>query len=146
MITSEDNLEPDPAIGNWARLSFYATAIIFNLCLVAQVVTVGVAYFIDPAWWQIHVWLVRGYGVLSLALLVGSLAAPFSKRIRSLAASLPLLLGLQFCSIHLKTPLHLGVLHPLNGFILFYVSSSLVHQVSREHMRPKGEGLRSRLG
>ncbi|MGL5075528.1 MAG: DUF6220 domain-containing protein, partial [Waterburya sp.] len=38
----------------------------------------------------------------------------------------------QFCSIHLKTPLHLEVLHPLIGFTLFYVSSSLVHQVSRE--------------
>lgn len=114
------------------KLGFYATSIIFNVCLIAQVLTVGVAYFTAPAWWNIHVWLVRGYSGLSLILLAGSLIAPFSDTIRSLAASLPVLLGFQFCSIHLKTPLHLEVLHPLIGFTLFYVSSSLVHRVSRE--------------
>jgi hypothetical protein len=41
------------------------------------------------------------------------------------------LLGLQFASIHLKTPFHLEILHPLIGFSLFYISSSLVHHVSR---------------
>ena len=117
---------------SWVELGFYAISIIFNVCLIAQVLTVGVAYFTDPAWWNIHVWLVRGYGGLSLILLAGSLMAPFSARIRSLTASLPVLLGFQFCSIHLKTPLHLEVLHPLIGFTLLYVSSSLIHHVSRE--------------
>jgi hypothetical protein len=114
------------------QIGFYATSIVFNLCLIAQLLTVGVAYFNNPAWWNIHVWLVRGYGGLSLILLAGSLITPFSARIRSLAASLAVLLGLQFCSIHLKTPLHLEVFHPLIGFTLLYVSSSLVHRVSRE--------------
>lgn len=128
------NLEIDRDIATISRLqrSFYATSILFNICLIAQVLTVGVAYFTDPAWWNIHVWLVRGYSGLSLILLAGSLLAPFSNKTRSLAATLPVLLGLQFCSIHLKIPLHLEVLHPLIGFTLFYVSSSLVHSVSRE--------------
>lgn len=125
-------MDRDITATSWVKLGFYATSIIFNVCLIAQVLTVGVAYFTDPAWWTIHVWLVRGYGGLSLILLAGALMAPFSNRIRSLAASLPVLLGLQFCSIHLKTPLHLEVVHPLIGFTLFYVSSSLVHRVSRE--------------
>jgi Family of unknown function (DUF6220) len=126
------NAEIDRAFPQWMQIGFYATAIVFNLCLIAQVLTVGVAYFDDPAWWMVHVWLVRGYSGLSLVLLGGSLIAPFSNKIRSLAVSLPVLLGLQFCSIHLKTPLHLEVLHPLIGFTLFYVSSSLVHRVSRD--------------
>lgn len=131
------NSETDYNISDtsWVTVSFYATSIIFNVCLIVQVLTVGVAYFTDPAWWHIHAWLVRGYGGLSLILLIGSLMAPFSNRIRSLAASLPVLLGLQFCSIHLKTSLHLEVLHPLIGFTLFYVSSSLVHHVSREYIK-----------
>ncbi|NJR38746.1 MAG: hypothetical protein HC781_07725 [Leptolyngbyaceae cyanobacterium CSU_1_4] len=131
------NLETDYDISDtsWVKVGFYATSIIFNVCLIAQVLTVGVAYFTDPAWWNVHMWLVRGYGGLSLILLVGSLMASFSNKIRSLAASLPVLLGLQFCSIHLKTSLHLEVLHPLIGFTLFYVSSSLVHRVSREYMK-----------
>ncbi len=131
-MTTISETDHDIAATSWVQFGFYATSILFNVCLIAQVLTVGVAYFTDPAWWNIHVWLVRGYGGLSLILWVGSLMAPFSNRIRALAASLPVLLGLQFCSIHLKTPLHLEVLHPLIGFTLFYVSSSLVHRVSRE--------------
>jgi len=128
------NLETnrDIAATNWIKLGFYTTSIIFNVCLIAQILTVGVAYFTNPDWWNIHVWLVRGYSGLSLILLAESLIAPFSDRIRALAASLPMLLGIQFCSIHLNTPLHFEVLHPLIGFALFYVSSSLVHRVSRE--------------
>ena len=121
------------------KIGFYLISIVFNVCLIAQVLTVGVAYFSDPAWWTIHVWLVRGYGGLSLILLAGALMAPFSDRVRSLAVSLPVLLGLQFCSIHLKTSLHLDVLHPLIGFTLFYVSSSLVHRVSHEYMKQEGK-------
>ena len=131
MLTTPET-EYGTAATSWVKLGFYATSILFNLCLVTQVLTIGVAYFTDPAWWNIHVWLVRGYGGLSLILLAGSLVAPFSDRIRALAVSLPILLGFQFCSIHLKTPLHLEVLHPLIGFTLFYISSSLVQRVSRE--------------
>ncbi|BAY80652.1 hypothetical protein NIES267_01090 [Calothrix parasitica NIES-267] len=122
----------DIATTNWIQLGFYITSVIFNVCLIAQVLTVGVAYFTNPGWWNIHVWLVRGYSGLSLILLAESFIAPFSGRIRALAASLPVLLGIQFCTIHLNTPFHLEVLHPLIGFTIFYVSSSLVHRISRE--------------
>lgn len=125
------DLEIDRAPTPWMPIGFYVTSIIFNVCLIAQLLTVGVAYFNNPAWWDIHVWLVRGYGGLSLVLLGWSFLAPFSRRIRHLATSLPVLLGLQFSSIHLKTPLHLEVLHPLIRFALLYVSSSLVHHISR---------------
>lgn len=116
---------------DWMKTGFYAIAVLFNLCLIAQLLTVGVAYFNNSGWWNIHVLLVRGYAGISLVLLAGSAILPFSKRIRALATSLPVLLGLQFCSIHLKTPLHLEILHPLIGFTLVYVSSTLVHRVWR---------------
>lgn len=123
--------EIDRTPRHWMQIGFYTISIVFNLCLICQLLTVGVAYFNDPSWWNIHVWLVRGYGGLSLVLLGWSFIAPFSRRIRHLAASLPVLLGLQFASIHLKSPLHLEILHPLIGFTLLYVSSSLVHHLSR---------------
>ncbi|MEG4117266.1 DUF6220 domain-containing protein [Microcoleus sp. N9_B4] len=130
MITSSE-IEPDGTPTRGILISFYVTSIIFNVCLIAQLLTVGVAYFNNPAWWNIHVWFVRGYSGLSLVLLGWSLIAPFSRRIRHLAASLPVLLGLQFSSIHLTSPLHLEILHPLIGFTLLYVSSSLVHSIGR---------------
>lgn len=129
--SSEQALIP----GHQTHIGFYGVAILFNLCLVAQVITVGLAYFYNPEYWKLHVSLVRGYSGLSLILLGWSFITPFSRRIRLLAISLPMLLGLQFASIHLKTPLHLEILHPLIGFTLLSVSSSLVHRVSRS-LRP----------
>lgn len=117
--------------GRLIQKGFLAISVLFNLCLIAQLLTVGLAVFDDPTWWNIHILLVRGYGGLSLILTLGAFIPPFSNRVRSLTASLTVLLGLQFCSIHLKTPIHLEVLHPLIGFSLFYISSSLVHRVSR---------------
>jgi hypothetical protein len=64
--TSEIDRDRTPTY--WVPIGFYTTSIVFNLCLIAQLLTVGVAYFNDPTWWNIHVWLVRGYGGLSLVL------------------------------------------------------------------------------
>jgi hypothetical protein len=104
------NLKIDRAPMHWLQLGFYAVSVIFNLCLIAQLLTVGIAYFVNPTWWNIHVWLVRGYGGLSLLLLGWTFITPFAGKIQRLTASLPVLLGLQFCSIHLKSPLHLEVI------------------------------------
>lgn len=112
-------------------IGFYIIAVLFNLCLVFQVLTVGFAYFYNPIWWQFHVLLVRGFCGLSLILLIWVYRVSFPRRVRSLTVSMPILLGLQFLTIHLKTAIPLGVLHPLLGFTLFSVSTTLVHHVQR---------------
>lgn len=114
-----------------AIMGFYAFAVLFNLCLVAQVLTVGLAYFDNPAWWNTHVWLVRGYSGLSLVLLAWVYWLSMSQRIRMLTLSLPVLLGLQFLTIHgqLPLPISLAIFHPLLGFSLFSASTTLVHRV-----------------
>ncbi|NEQ18904.1 MAG: hypothetical protein F6K28_02575 [Microcoleus sp. SIO2G3] len=132
-----DNRIQPPA--RWIQIGFFAIAVVFNLCLTAQVLTVGLAYFYNPQWWNIHVLLVRGYGGLAVILLLWVYLSPFPQRVRSLTTSMPVLLGLQFLTIHLKSPLPLGVLHPLIGFTLFSVSSTLVHRVQRV-VFPKADG------
>lgn len=119
-----------------AITGFYAIAILFNLCLVAQVLTVGLAYFDNPTWWNTHVWLVRGYSGLSLVLLAWVYWIPMPQRIRILTLSLPILLGLQFLTIHgqLPLPVPLAIFHPLLGFSLFSASTILVHRAG--HLFP----------
>jgi copper chaperone CopZ len=116
---------------HWTLMGFFILVVGFNLCLNAQVLTVGLAYFYNPEWWQAHVWLVRGYSSLSLILFAWAYRITVPRRVRSLTASLPVLLGLQFLTIHLKTPIPLATVHPLIGFTLFSVSTTLVHRVSR---------------
>lgn len=114
-----------------AVIGFYIIAVLFNLCLIIQLLTVGLAYFYNSDWWRIHIWLVRGYGGLSLILLPWVYWVPFSRRIRTLTISIPILLALQFLTIHVQTPLPfpLAIVHPLIGFALFSVSTTLVHRV-----------------
>lgn len=113
---------------HWTLMGFFVLVVCFNLCLNAQVLTVGLAYFYNPEWWNVHVWLVRGYSGLSLILLAWVYRITVPRRVRSLTTSLPLLLGLQFLTIHLKSPVPLGVVHPLVGFTLFSASTTLVHR------------------
>ena len=122
-----DSIQPP----RWSQIGFLSIAVLFNFCLNAQVLTVGLAYFYNPEWWNIHVWLVRGYGGLAVILLLWVYLSPFPQRVRSLTASMPVLLGLQFLTIHLNSPLPLGVFHPLIGFTLFSVSTTLVHRAQR---------------
>lgn len=138
---------PSDAIAHPATRSpligFAIVAVVFNLCLTAQVLTVGLAYFYNPTWWTIHVWLVRGYGGLSLVLLAWAYWVPFPQRIRNLTASLSVLLALQFLTIHLPTPLPfpLAIVHPLIGFSLFSASTTLVHRAWRIVFPSKDEAI-----
>ena len=59
--------------GCWIQKGFLAIAVLFNFCLIAQLLTVGLAVFDDPTWWHIHVLLVRGYSGLVVLLLAGLL-------------------------------------------------------------------------
>lgn len=113
----------------WIQISFLIAAVFFNLCLVTQLLSVGLAYFYNSDWWNLHIWLVRGYSGLSLILLVWVFLIPFPSRVQSLTTSIPVLLGLQFLTIHLKTSFPLAVFHPLIGFSLFSISTTLVHRV-----------------
>ncbi len=113
----------------WIQKGFLAIAILFNLCLTAQLLTVGLAVFSDATWWQIHVWLVRGYSGLAGLLLVGTFIAPFPKRVQVLTKGMVILLTLQFVTARVQQPIPLGVIHPLVGFTLFTTSTTLVHRV-----------------
>jgi hypothetical protein len=112
---------------SWTQVGFVVVAVLFNFCLIAQLLTVGLVVFDVASWWQIHVWLVRGYSGLALLLLAGLFINPFPQKIQMLTVGLLILLTLQFITGHLNQPFHLGILHPLIGFSLFTSSTTLVH-------------------
>jgi Family of unknown function (DUF6220) len=120
--------EPTRISRSWTQIGFVALAVLFNVCLMAQLLTVGLAIFYDSSWWHIHVWLVRGYSGLVVLLLAGLFVNPFPRKVQMLTVGLSILLTLQFITGHLNQPFHLGILHPLIGFSLFTSSTTLVHR------------------
>ncbi|MBN3944055.1 MAG: DUF6220 domain-containing protein [Nostoc sp.] len=128
-MTVNSGIDDTQISERWIQISFLIAAVLFNLCLIIQIFSVGLAYFYNSDWWNLHIWLVRGYGGLSLILLIWVFLIPFPRRVRNLTASMPVLLGLQFLTIHLHS-LPLAVFHPLIGFSLFSISTTLVHRTS----------------
>jgi hypothetical protein len=118
--------------GRWIQKGFLTIAVLFNFCLIAQLLTVGLAVFDDPTWWHIHVVLVRGYGGLVVLLLAGLFLHTFPQKIVMLTVGLGILLTLQFITGHLNQTFHLGIIHPLLGFSLFTSSTTLVHRAWHE--------------
>lgn len=114
-------------------ISFFVLAVLLQLCLTAQILTVGLAYFHNSTWWVTHILFVRGYSILSLILCVWAFVIPLPKRIRIFAGSLPILLRAQYLTVHinLQIPFPLAIFHPLIGFTLFFTAITLVHRVSR---------------
>ncbi len=131
IMTVNSGIDNTQTSGRWIQISFFIAVVFFNLCLAIQVFTVGLAYFYNSDWWNLHIWLVRGYSGLSLILLIWVFLMPFPARVQNLTASIPVLLGLQFLTIHLKTSFPLAVFHPLIGFSLFSISTTLVHRTSQ---------------
>ncbi|RCJ41601.1 hypothetical protein A6769_01440 [Nostoc punctiforme NIES-2108] len=129
-MTVNSGIDDTQISRRWIQISFLIAAVLFNLCLIIQIFSVGLAYFYNSDWWNLHIWLVRGYGGLSLILLIWGFLIPFPRRVRNLTASMPVLLGLQFLTIHLQTSFPLAVFHPLIGFSLFFISTTLVHRTS----------------
>lgn len=107
-MTSDFHFFRTQLFGRWDRIGFLLIAVLFNLCLVAQLLTVGLAVFYNPTWWSVHVWLVRGYSGLVVLLLAGLFISPFPRKIQRLTGGLVTLLILQFITIHLNHPLPLA--------------------------------------
>ncbi|WP_035139976.1 DUF6220 domain-containing protein [Fischerella sp. PCC 9605] len=128
-MTTSFNFDSVRVSTRWIQIGFLIVTVVFNLCLVTQLLTVGLAVFHSPEWWNIHVWFVRGFSGLGVLLLGWAYLSPFPRRVRLLTASLIILLGLQFLTIHLNRFLSLGILYPLIGFMLFTASTTLVHRV-----------------
>jgi hypothetical protein len=130
-MTVNSGIDDTQISGRWIQIGFFIAAVFFNLCIAIQIFSVGLAYFYNSDWWNLHIWLVRGYSGLSLILLIWVFLMPFPSRVQRLTAAIPVLLGLQFLTIHLKTSFPLAVFHPLIGFSLFSISTTLVHRTFR---------------
>ena len=48
-MTTHSEIERAHASIPWMQSGFYAASVVFNVCLIAQLLTVGVAYFNNPA-------------------------------------------------------------------------------------------------
>jgi mercuric ion transport protein len=114
------------SIVRWLRILFLIGICFFIICLLIQVFMVGMAVFISPSWWAMHVLFAHAIGFLGLVLLVVALLGRLPKSILGLAGLIVFLISMQYNTIHLS---HIpnwslgAAFHPVSAFLLFWVAT-----------------------
>lgn len=108
------------------KIIFLIGIIIFVVCLLLQLFTVGMSVFINPSWWATHTQFAHVIGSLALILLPVAFLGRFPKTIWGLTGLINTLLFVQFATIHLSVLPGLSlssVLHPVNAFFLLWAAT-----------------------
>jgi hypothetical protein len=124
---------PLPSRARWARYALAAASWALLTALLGQMFTVGMAVFVDPAWWAWHITVVHWYDWLTVVLLVLAFVGRASSKLKWLTA-LPIgLVYVQYASAGLHTSGTLQVLaaiHPVSAVLLFWVVTAIARHAT----------------
>lgn len=113
----------------WSRFAFNVVAWLFAACCAIQVYLAGLGVFAGPANFNTHSGFGYLFGLLTLVLIGLALVGRAPRRIVGASILLLVLFALQsvFILLWKSSPPNtaLAALHPLNGFVIFFVAVAL---------------------
>lgn len=121
--------------------AFLGLAVIFTLCVAAQVFIAGLAVFVAPAHWAQHTTFVHIFEFVPLLMLAVSAAGRLPVRLRWLSAALFALVYAQYFTANIRglAPL-LAALHPVVALAIFWLSAHVVQEARRAMAATAGAG------
>ncbi len=136
MTTPSDSPAPASAASvrrvRVARVLVAVACPVLVLALIGQVLTAGAAVFVDPKWWAVHAAAIHWFDWITVVIVVLGFAGRMSRRFKILSATVVFLILIQYVTAGLNGSPTLGAgaaLHPLTGFLLFWVATELVREV-----------------
>ncbi|NTU78783.1 MAG: hypothetical protein HGA45_05170 [Chloroflexales bacterium] len=119
-----------PARATW--YAFLSLAVVFALCVVAQVFIAGLAVFITPLHWAQHTTFVHIFEFVPLLMLVVSAVGRLPARLRWRSAALFALVYAQYFTANIGglAPL-VAALHPVVALVIFWLSVHVVQEARR---------------
>lgn len=146
-MTTQHSSNRPPTVGSvfigkqWLKNVFLVGIWLFVVGLLLQLFTVGMAVFIDPAWWTNHVLFSHVIGVLGFILLLLALFGRFPKAIWGLTGLLNILFFVQGSSANLSLispALSLGTaFHPVNALLLFWTATAIADKARKIGMNAR---------
>jgi hypothetical protein len=97
--------------------------------------TVGMAVFVDPAWWAWHITVIHWYDWLTVVLLVLAFVGRATVKLKWLTVVAIGLVYVQYASAGLHTSATLRTLaavHPVNAMLLFWVATMIARHARSE--------------
>lgn len=118
----------------WFRILFLIGIWLFIACLLIQVFLAGMAVFISPSWWAMHIMFAHIIGFLALILLAVVFLGRFQQKVLASAGMIVFLVLMQGITIHLSHIPNLSLtaaFHPVNALLLFWVATSTAWKTSK---------------
>jgi hypothetical protein len=103
--------------------------------LLGQMFTVGIAVFVDPAWWVWHMTIIHWYDWLTVVILVLAFVGRTTAKLKWLAAVAIGLVYVQYATAGLHTSATLRTLaavHPVSAVLLFWVVTDIARRAASE--------------
>lgn len=123
------------AIARLARRGAVVTTAALCLAMVAQFLTAGAAVFANPEWWVLHAAEVHWFDWLTPTTVVLAFVGRMSRPFKILSVLTVALVLAQYVTAGLRGSPNLGAgaaLHPLTGFLLFWVIIELLRRAWME--------------
>jgi Family of unknown function (DUF6220) len=119
--------EPAARATRWPRIAqrtYRWLAILFALCVVGQVLLVGLSLFVHPSWWMWHRIFGHLFGLLLLpVMLLAAFVGRMSTNARALTAFTLVLFLVQGGLADVGG--FAGMFHPVNALIIFWMALKL---------------------
>lgn len=119
-----------PARATW--YAFLGLAVVFALCVAAQVFIAGLAVFVTPVHWAQHTAFIHIFEFVPLLMLIVSAAGRLPVRLRWLSAALFALVYAQYFTANIGglVPL-LAALHPVVALVIFWLAVHVIQEARR---------------
>lgn len=106
----------------WARYGYLALMVLFVAGVLLQVYVAGMAVFVDPSNWALHVGVVHLLEPLLVLLLLLGLLGDLPRRLQAAPVGLFLLVSVQYATANLP-PSMVSAVHPVNALVIFSVAA-----------------------
>ena len=106
----------------WSRYGYLLLAGIFVVCVVVQVFIAGMAVFVDPANWSLHMTFVHVFEFLLIPILVLAFLGQLPRDLKWLPVVFWTLIGLQYATAEGFSASLVAAIHPVNALVIFWLS------------------------
>jgi hypothetical protein len=105
----------------WARYGYVLFAGLFVVCVLIQVYIAGMAVFIDPANWDLHMTFIHVFELVPIIMLVLAFVGRVPRKLKWLPVGLFLLIMVQYATAEGFSDSLVVAIHPVNALVIFWM-------------------------
>lgn len=106
----------------YSRWGYLILSVIFAVCVLVQVYIAGMATFVDPGSWQMHMSFVHVFEFLLIPMLALAFLGTLPRKLKLTPVLLFGLISMQYATAEGFNGSMVAAIHPVNALIIFWVT------------------------